>query len=79
MRTAPAAIVTKYPTGAFGIEVGGSMFYWFGFYESEAHDELARLRLDPKQVRWEERYYDRRLPFSDPACYKLRKYKPNKT
>jgi hypothetical protein len=71
------AIVTRYPTGCFGIEYNGSMFHWWGFEESGVHAELERLHLHPCMVKWQERYYDRRYPLSDPRSYALREFMPN--
>jgi hypothetical protein len=75
-RTTCSALVTRYPTGCFGINYQGSMFYWWGFKEAEAHAELKRLRIPAKRVKWEERYYDKRYDFNDPRSYKTRKFVP---
>lgn len=64
------ALVTRYPTGCFGIDYQGSMFFWWGF------GELERLRIPAKMVKWEKRYYDRRYDFNDPRSYKTRKFIP---
>lgn len=74
--TACSAVVTRYPTGCFGIDYQGSMFFWWGFSEAEAHAELERLRIPAKNVEWDERYYDRRYDFNDPRCYSKRKFIP---
>jgi hypothetical protein len=71
-----SAVVTRYPTGCFGIDYNGSMFHWWGFGEENVHAELERLRIPAKQVKWEERYYDRRYNFNDPRCYAKRKFIP---
>jgi Leu/Phe-tRNA-protein transferase len=75
-RTTCSALVTRYPTGCFGIDYQGSMFFWWGFGEENVHAELERLRIPAKQVKWEERYYDRRYDFNDPRSYKTRKFIP---
>jgi hypothetical protein len=71
------AIVTRYPTGCFGIEYNGSMFHWWGFEEAGVHAELERLHIHPCTVKWQERYYDQRYPLSDPRSYALREFIPN--
>ena len=75
-RTACSAVVTRYPTGCFGIDYQGSMFFWWGFGESNVHGELERLRIPQQRVKWEERYYDRRYEFNDPRCYSTRRFIP---
>lgn len=75
-RTNCSALVTRYPTGCFGIDYQGSMFFWYGFGEANVHAELERLRIPAKRVKWEERYYDRRYNFNDPRSYKTRKFIP---
>ena len=70
------ATVTRYPTGCFGIDHQGSMFFWWGFGETNVHVELERLRIPANQVKWEEKYYDRRFDFNDPRSYKTRKFTP---
>jgi Leu/Phe-tRNA-protein transferase len=75
-RTTCSAVVTRYPTGCFGIDYQGSMFFWWGFGENNVHAELERLRIPAKRVKWEERYYDRRYDFNDPRSYKTRKFIP---
>lgn len=77
-QTTAHAIVTRYPSGCFGIDYQGSMFFWYGFEEKDAYDELKRLRIPPENVRWEERYYDRRFNFGDPRAYRTRPYVPKK-
>jgi hypothetical protein len=72
-----SAVVTRYPTGCFGIDYNGSMFHWWGFKETEVHAELERLRIPAKRVKWEERYYDRRYDFNDPLSYKTRPFIPH--
>lgn len=74
-----SAVVTRYPTGCFGIDHQGSMFFWWGFGEKNVHAELDRLRIPAKRVKWEERYYDRRYDFNDPRSYKTRKFIPQNT
>jgi len=74
--TTCSAVVTRYPTGCFGIDYQGSMFFWWGFSEAEAHAELERLRIPAQNVEWDERYYDRRYDFNDPRCYSKRKFIP---
>jgi hypothetical protein len=74
--TTCSALVTRYPTGCFGIDYNGSMFHWFGFVEADVHAELKRLRIPPRRVKWEERYYDRRFDFNDPRSYRTRKFIP---
>lgn len=68
--------VTRYPTGCFGIDYQGSMFFWWGFEEANVHAELERLRIPPRQVKWKEKYYDKRFDFNDPRSYKTRKFIP---
>jgi hypothetical protein len=77
--TTCSALVTRYPTGCFGIDYNGSVFHWWGFVEADVHAELERLRIPAKRVKWEERYYDRRYDFNDPRSYKTRKFIPQKT
>ena len=74
--TACSAVVTRYPTGCFGINYQGSMFFWWGFVEADVHVELERLRIPARRVKWEERYYDRRYDFNDPRSYKTRPFIP---
>ena len=78
MRTT-LATVTRYPTGYFGIDYQGSMFFDSSFDESEIHEKLKQLRIPANQVKWEEKYYDRQFDFNDPRSYKTRKFTPNKT
>ena len=73
---ARSAIVTRYPTGVFALAYRGSQFFWMGMNESDAHRKLADLRIPKKAVTWKEHYYDRSIPFSDPRCYKSRRYFP---
>ena len=73
-----SALVTRYPTGVFGIDYQGSMFFWWGWGEKIVHAELERLRILAKRVKWQERYYDRRYDFNDPRSYKTRKFIPQK-
>lgn len=73
---ARSAIVTRYPTGVFALAYRGSQFFWMGMNESDANRKLADLRIPENVVRWEEHYYDRSIPFSDPRCYKSRRYFP---
>ena len=75
-RTTCSALVTRSPTGCFGIDYQGSMFFWWGFGEPNVHAELERLRIPAKRVKWEERYYDRQYDFNDPRSYKTRKFIP---
>ena len=75
-RTTCSALVTCYPTGCFGIDYNGNMFFWWGFGEANVHAELERLRIPAKRVKWQERYYDRRYDFNDPRSYKTRKFIP---
>ena len=70
------AIITRYPTGCFGIDYQGSMFFWWGFKEANVHAELERLRIPSRQVKWKEKYYDKRFDFNDPRYYKTRKFIP---
>jgi hypothetical protein len=44
--------------------------------ESDAHRKLEDLRIPEHSVTWKEHYYDRSIPFSDPRCYKSRRYFP---
>lgn len=67
-----AAVVTRYPTGVFGIQWRGNMFWWWGHNEVEVHQKLREI--NPSAVKWEERYYDG--DFSDPKNYKTRRYFP---
>lgn len=78
-RTTCSAVVTRYPTGAFGIDYNGSMFHWFGFTEEEAMAELHNLRIPPNRVKWQEKYYSRRYDFNDPRAYKTRKFIPQRS
>jgi hypothetical protein len=75
--TTCSAVVTRYPTGCFGIDYQGSMFFWWGFGEEKVHAMLAHLRIPPQNVTWQERYYDRRFDFQDPRCYRTRKFIPH--
>jgi hypothetical protein len=75
-RTTCSAVVTRYPTGCFGIDYQGSMFHWWGFGEGKVHAMLAHLRIPPQNVTWQERYYDRRFEFNDPRCYRTRPFIP---
>ena len=70
------AIVTRYPTGVFALAYRGSQFFWMGMNEAESAHKLADLGIPENVVRWEEHYYDRSIPFSDPSCYKSRRYFP---
>ena len=69
-----SAVVTRYPTGCFGIDYQGCMFFWWGFVEADVHAELERLRIPQQRVKWEERYYDRKYEFNDPRSYKTRPF-----
>lgn len=71
-------VMTRYPTGVFGLTYRGSMFYWFGCSEKEAHEKLDELNIPKESVKWRENYYDSRYPIQDPRCYKTREYKPSK-
>ena len=73
------ATVTRYPTGYFGIDYQGCMFFDSSFDESEIHEKLKQLRIPANQVKWEEKYYDRQFDFNDPRSYKTRKFTPNQT
>ena len=73
------ATVTRYPTGYFGIDYMGSMFFDSSFDESEIHEKLEQLRIPPNQVKWEERYFDTRFSPNDPMSYKTRKFIPTTT
>lgn len=75
-RTTCSAVVTRYPTGCFGIDYQGSMFFWWGFGEENVHTMLAHLRIPPQNVTWEERYYDRSFAFQDPGYYRTRPFIP---
>lgn len=75
-RTTCSAVVTRYPTGCFGIDYQGSMFFWWGFGEENVHAKLADLRIPPQNVTWEERYFDRRFDFNDPRSYRTRQFIP---
>ena len=75
-RTTCSALVTRYPTGCFGIGYAGATFWKLCRNESEVHEELAALKLPKRHVKWEERYYDRRYEFNDPRSYKTRKFIP---
>ena len=74
--TETKAIVTRYPTGCFGINHNGSMFFWWGWNESEARAKIKELGIPKRQVKWEERYYDLRFDINDPRCYSTRKFYP---
>ena len=76
-QTTCSAVVTRYPTGCFGIDYNGSMFFWWGFEEQHVHAKLANLRIPPENVKWEERYYDLRYDFNDPRSYQTRALVPN--
>jgi len=71
-----SAIVTRYPTGVFGISYRGSMFFWWGFSERETQRKLLELRVPPEETEWREHFYDRRYEFHDPRCYQARRYYP---
>ena len=71
-----SALVTRYPTGIFGIAFAGCMFWKTYWNESEVHEELAALKLPKRHVKWEERYYDRRYDVNDPHSYRTRKFIP---
>ena len=73
------ATVTRYPTGCFGIDYQGCMFFWWSFSESKIQAELKQLRIPPNQVKWEERYHDTRFSPNDPRSYKTRKFTPLQT
>lgn len=73
------ATVTRYPTGYFGIDYMGSMFFDSSFDESEIHEKLKQLRIPPNQVKWEERYFDARFNPNDPRSYRTRKFTPIQT
>ena len=68
------ATVTRYPTGCFGIDYMGCMFFWWSFSESKIQAELEQLRIPANQVKWEERYFDTRFSPNDPRSYKTRKF-----
>lgn len=72
-----SALVTRYPSGCFGIDYQGSMFFWWGFGEKNVHAELERLRIPAPLVEWQERYYDSRYDCNDPRSYKTRKFIPH--
>lgn len=71
-----SAVVTRYPTGVFGLSYIGSMFYWWGFSEEEAHRKLEHLQIPADQVTWREYYYDRAYHINDPRCYVSRRFFP---
>jgi Leu/Phe-tRNA-protein transferase len=75
-RTRIRAVVTRYPTGCFGLDYQGRLFFWWGFGEHNIHAEIHRLRIPPANVKWQERYYDRKYHFNDPRSYRTRKYTP---
>ena len=70
-------IVTRYPTGCFGINHNGHDFYWWGFDESEVHKQLVKLKVPKRLVTWEERYY-RDGRYIVPSDYMTRPYTPKK-
>lgn len=74
-----SALVTRYPTGIFGIAFDGRMFWKTCWTEAEVHEELAALKLPKRHVKWEERYYDRRFNFNDHRSYRTRKFIPLNT
>lgn len=76
MRTAPAAIVTKYPTGVFGLDYMGSMFFRLHTTASAMIQDIKWLRIPVENIEWVEHYYDRTLDFNDPKAYKKRPMKP---
>jgi hypothetical protein len=71
-----SALVTRYPTGCFGIGYAGATFWKLCMTEAEVHEELAALKLPKRHVKWEEKYYDRRYEFNDPRSYRTRKFIP---
>lgn len=71
-----SALVTRYPTGCFGISYAGATFWKLCRNEAEVHEELAALKLPKRHVKWEEKYYDRRYDFNDPRSYRTRKFIP---
>ena len=71
-----SALVTRYPTGIFGIAFAGCMFWKSCWTEAEVHEELAALKLPKRHVKWQEGYYYRRFDFNDPRSYRTRKFLP---
>lgn len=70
-----SALVTRYPTGIFGIAYAGCMFWKTCISEAEVHDELAPLKLPKRHVKWEERYYYLGR-YKIPTDYRTRKFIP---
>lgn len=72
-----SVVVTRYPTGIFGIAYAGATFWKTCCKEAEVHNAIASLNIPADQVKWQERYYHngRYLISSD---YRLREYIPQK-
>lgn len=70
-----SVVVTRYPTGIFGIAYGAMMFWKTCWKEAEVHAAIASLNIPADQVKRQERYYHngRYLISSD---YRLREYIP---
>lgn len=75
-KTQPTAIVTRYPTGALGLEYMGSRFYRLRTNNAAMIKDLKRLRIPIESIEWVEHYYDRSIPLNDPRCYKQRPMEP---
>ena len=68
-------VIIRYPTGCFGIDHNGHMFFWWSFDEHEIHKKLAELKVPKRLVKWQERYY-KNGRYIVPSDYTLRPYTP---
>ncbi len=75
-QTKPTAIVTRYPTGALGLDYMGSMFFRLHTKDSDMIQDIKWLRIPVENIEWVEHYYDRAFDFNDPRSYKKRPMKP---
>lgn len=74
--TYPTAVVTRYPTGALGLDYMGSMFFRLHTTDAAMIQEIKWLRIPLEGIEWNEHYYDRNFDFNDPRGYKKRPMKP---
>jgi len=73
--SASSVVVTRYPTGCFGINYRGHMFYWTAWTEIEIQKKLRELGGESKTGIWEERYYHNGR-YEIPSDYRTRKFIP---
>jgi ribosomal protein L24E len=71
--------ITLYPTGCFMISHEGNSAYWWSSKEKKVHAKLAEMGVDPRNVKWTERYYDSDYPPNHPLNYRQRDYTPKES